>query len=65
MKQWRFGETVKTENELIELLYKYLDNNCEVKEEYRERINGFFPNIDRNNCERIYNEVMKWKKSYR
>ena len=30
-----------------------------MKEKYRERIDAFFAFDDRNNCERVYNEILK------
>lgn len=54
-----FGEVVTEEEELFDLLEQYLANGCSLKPEYRERIQGFFPMHDQNNCERIYDEIKK------
>lgn len=54
-----FGEVVTEEDKLFDLLEQYLENGCSLKPEYRERIQGFFPLHDRNNCERIYHEIKK------
>lgn len=54
-----FGEVVTEQDALFDLLEQYLENGCSLKPEYRERIQGFFPLQDRNNCERIYKEIMK------
>ena len=56
-----FGEVVTEQDALFDLLEQYLENGCSLKPEYRERIQGFFPLQDRNNCERIYTEILKLK----
>ena len=53
------GEIVETEKQLVDSLCDYMDNECRIKEEYKNRIDKFFKYHDFNNCERIYNEVMK------
>lgn len=53
------GEIVNNTDDLVETLCKYMDNNCKIKDEYKDRIDKFFKYHDFNNCERIYNEVMK------
>ena len=52
------GEIVKTVESLVEKLCDYMENNCEIKPEYRKRVDGFFKYHDHSNCERIYREVM-------
>ena len=53
------GEIVDTEKKLVDLLCDYMDNGCKVKEKYKSRIDKFFKYHDFNNCERVYNEIMK------
>ena len=53
------GEIVSKEDELIRRICEYIDNECKIKNEYKNRIDKFFKYHDYNNCERIYNEVMK------
>ena len=43
-------------------LYKtidYMKNNCELKDIYRNRIDGFFAFNDQNNCERVYQKLIE------
>lgn len=54
-----FGEVVTEEDALLTLLEQYLENGCQLKEQYRKRIEGFFPLHDEKNCERIYAEISK------
>lgn len=52
-----FGEVVSEEALLMDILEQYLANNCQMKPEYRQRIQGFFPLHDEKNCARIYKEI--------
>lgn len=54
-----FGETIHDENDLIDLIEEYLANDCKVKEKYEERINNFFTFNDKNNCQRVYDEIKR------
>lgn len=56
-----FGEVVTEEDALLSLLEQYLGDDCQLKEQYRKRIEGFFPLHDEKNCERIYAEICKIK----
>lgn len=55
-----FGPICKTEKELVDLLCKYMANNCKPEEKYIKRADDFFAFNDHNNCERIYNEIKKY-----
>lgn len=52
-----FGEVVRTEDELVDLIIEYMENNCRLKDKYNERIKEFFLFTDKNNRERVYNEI--------
>lgn len=54
-----FGEVVTEQTELLDLLEGYLEAGCQLKPKYRQRIEGFFPLHDQNNCERIFQEIQK------
>ena len=54
-----FGEVIKDYKDLIRTIKEYIDNDCEIKEKYLERINKFYTYHDKNNCKRNYNAVMK------
>ena len=53
------GEIVNNSEELVDKVCEYMDNECKIKDEYKSRIDKFFKYHDYNNCERIYNEIMK------
>ena len=43
----------------VERLIEYMRNGCQLKEQYRERIDRFFAFNDQNNCERVYQKIME------
>lgn len=57
-----FGEICTESDELVNSLCDYMKNNCKMKEKYINRVNDFYVHHDHNNCERIYDEVMKYQK---
>lgn len=57
-----FGEICTKTEELVDLLCEYMENECRMKEKYVERADDFFAYKDHNNCERIYQEIMKTQK---
>jgi CDP-Glycerol:Poly(glycerophosphate) glycerophosphotransferase. len=52
-----FGEVAQTEEELVNLIIEYIENDCKLKEEFRERIDAFFVYHDKNNCKRVYDRI--------
>lgn len=52
-----FGEVVRTEDELVNLIIEYIENNCQIKDKYSKRINEFFLYTDKNNCKRVYDAI--------
>ncbi|MBR6404298.1 MAG: CDP-glycerol glycerophosphotransferase family protein [Eubacterium sp.] len=56
-----FGEIVRKKDELVSLLIDYMKNGCEMKEIYRMRADDFFEYDDRNNCQRIYDEMIRYQ----
>lgn len=57
-----FGEICTETDELVDTLCEYMKNGCKMKPEYIARVDDFYDFDDRNNCERIYNEVLKYQK---
>ena len=49
-----FGDVVKTEDELVNKIIEYIDNDCVMEDEYKLRVERFFKYNDKNNCKRIY-----------
>ncbi len=56
-----FGEVIKDEDKLIDAIEDYLNNDCEMKEVYRERSDKFYKYNDKNNCKRVYDAILKIK----
>lgn len=54
-----FGEISKSEDELVDLIIEYIENGCIIKSEYENRIRNFFFYTDKNNCQRVYDEIKK------
>ncbi len=57
-----FGPICKSNNEIVDTLCKYMENNCKTEEEYVKRANDFFAFDDYKNCERIYESIMEYIK---
>ena len=54
-----FGEVEYTPGALVDRIIEYMQNGCRLKEIYRDRIEKTFPYNDRNNCRRVYEEIVK------
>ena len=54
-----FGEICKSADELAEVLCDYIENDCKIKEEYKNRYENFFVQSDRNSGKRLYEAVRK------
>jgi len=54
-----FGEVEYTAEDTANRIIEYIENDCRLKEKYRERIDNFFAFSDRKNCERVYNKMME------
>ena len=51
------GEVVRNEDELVDLIIEYIENDCKIKEKYSKRIDEFFMYTDKNNCKRVYDRI--------
>ncbi|MBQ6268071.1 MAG: CDP-glycerol glycerophosphotransferase family protein [Clostridia bacterium] len=58
-KTMGFGEVTASEEDLRGILIDYIKNGFAEKEEYKQRSAAFFPLHDKNNCRRIYEEILK------
>ena len=54
-----FGEVEYDLESTVNRIMEYMENNCQLKEKYRERIDSFFVFNDHNCCERVFAEVAK------
>lgn len=53
-----FGKVSYTAPQAAEDIVEAIENGAALTEEYNKRIDRFFPLYDRNNCKRIYDEIM-------
>ena len=54
-----FGDICTSACELAEVLCSYIENDCKIKEEYKNRYESFFVQNDRNSGKRLYEAVKK------
>lgn len=54
-----FGEVEYTLEDTVQRIIEYIENDCKLKDEYRQRIDGFFAFNDKNNCQRVYDKIME------
>lgn len=52
-----FGEVTYNLKDTVERIIEYMENDCTLKDLYRNRINSFFAFHDKNNCQRIYEAI--------
>ena len=53
-KDMGFGEVVSEEKELTDLIKRYLDKDCIMKDVYKSRVDFFYKFRDKQNCKRVY-----------
>ena len=54
-----FGEVETDLEGTVNRIIEYMENGCELKDKYRQRIDNFYAFNDRNNCERVYQKIME------
>lgn len=54
-----FGEVEYDLNSTVDRIIEYMENDCQLKEKYRKRIDSYFKFHDRNHCQRIYERILK------
>ena len=54
-----FGEVEYDLESTVDRIIEYMENGCELKDEYRQRIDNFFAFNDKNNCKRVYEKIME------
>lgn len=52
-----FGEVTYNLNDIIGCIIDYMEHDCVLKKEYRDRIEHFFAFHDKNNCKRVYEAI--------
>ena len=48
-----FGAKIDNEDELIDKVIEYMDNNCQMEEIYQKRVDNFYKFNDKNNSKRV------------
>ena len=56
-----FGEVCKSEDELVDLLCEYMENDCKMKEKHVKNVEDFFLFTDKNNSKRVHEAIKKIK----
>ncbi len=59
-----FGEICRDPQETAELLCSYMKQGCALKPEYKERQDAFFAFDDHENCRRIFQDAMEYRKCF-
>ena len=54
-----FGEVVETEEQIIDEIRFYIENNCKIKDKYRNRIEHTFKYLDHNNSKRVFDKIIE------
>lgn len=49
-----FGKVINNEEDLVNKIIEYVENDCKMEEEYKKRVEKFFKYTDKNNCKRTY-----------
>lgn len=53
-----FGEVEYDLPSTVDRIIEYMANDCQMKPQYRRRVDDFFAYHDRNNCQRVYEKIM-------
>lgn len=54
-----FGEVCSSEDELVEVIGEYIENDCEMKEKHIKNVEDYFIFTDKNNCKRVHEAISK------
>ena len=54
-----FGKELGTTDEVLGKLDEYIENGCEMEDEYKKRVDDFFTYTDQNNCKRVYEWILE------
>ena len=56
-----FGPVCKSHHHIVDELCNYMDRDCKLEDEYRNRIEDFFAFKDLDNCKRVHKEAVKFQ----
>ena len=54
-----FGDVIEEEEDLINKIIYYIDNDCVMEEKYKDNVDKFFKFTDKNNSKRVYDWIRK------
>lgn len=54
-----FGDIIKEEEDLVNKVKSYLNNDCLMEEKYKKNVDKFFKFNDKNNSKRVYDWIKK------
>lgn len=54
-----FGELIDNEDDLVDKIIEYIENDCVMEDKYKERVDNFFKFRDQNNCKRVYDWILQ------
>lgn len=54
-----FGPVCYDYETTVQTIINYIENDCTIEEKYLDRINKFYAYHDKNNCKRVYEEILK------
>lgn len=54
-----FGKVVETEEEIMNEIKYYIDNNCNIRDEYKDRIEKTFKYLDHENSKRVFEKIQE------
>ena len=54
-----FGEVEHDLEGTVDRIIEYMENGCQMKQKYKERVDQFFAYSDHNNCQRVYDRIME------
>ncbi len=60
-----FGPLCIEYEDAVQLICKFMENECRIPEEYKRRADDFFAFDDFNNSQRIYDAVLQWTEERR
>jgi len=58
-----FGNVVTSQENLVAAAITYMKNDCTMEDVYKRRVDSFFEFFDKNNTQRLYEEIRKLKHS--
>lgn len=56
-----FGPVCYNYEDTVNEIIKSIENDCKMEEKYLQRVENFYQYHDRNNCQRVYEEILKLK----